>query len=193
MKTATPGDVPYTKMILKTYRHAPAHLFVDGLEYFFTGSVYLRKPLLKAARAKEIFLENLLRFCEKYGWILREWVVLDNHYHFLTKIHRSKEITKVINSLHKTSAFHIQKELIIRVKPFWYQYWDRCIRNEYEYFRTANYILYNPIKHGIVKDLEDYAFSSYKFHFGEDCQKLLDDFTACEPTTVTAIDGVDEF
>ena len=73
----------------------------------------------------------------------------------------------MINSLHKTSAYHIMRSGGFRVQPFWYQYWDRCIRDEEDYRRTMMYIVYNPVKHGYSKTPEAYRYSSY-YHRDED-------------------------
>jgi len=148
-------------MTLKTYKHTPAHLYVDNQVYFFTGAIYHKKKLLVTDKSKEIFLKYLVHFNKKYGWKLLEWVVLDNHYHFLAEVVNSNDMPVMINSLHKTSAFHIKKWLNIQAEPFWYQYWDRCIRNDNDYYKTAAYIFYNPLKHGYVDDLRDYQYSSF--------------------------------
>lgn len=181
------------EMSLKIYKHAPAHLFVDEHVYFFTGAVYQKKKLLVSDTAKQLFLKYLFHFIEKYGWKLLEWVVLDNHYHFLAKITCNKYMPVMINSLHKTSAFHIKKILGIEQKPFWYQYWDRCIRNEEDYYRTAMYILYNPVKHGYVEDLKDYPYSSFLDRFQDDEMQLRADFMKYRPQDIKAYDAVDGF
>lgn len=104
--------------------------------------------------AKEIFIKQLFKFHKKYKWELMDWVVLDNHYHFLSNVTNSKDMPRMINTLHKTSAYHIKQEIQVKVKPFWYQYWDRCIRDEKHFYRTAMYILYNPLKHGYLEENE---------------------------------------
>ena len=148
-------------MNLKKYKHAPAHLFLDDHYYFFTGAVYKKRQYLESLQAKDIFKNYLFRFHEKFDWMIKEWSILDNHYHFLSKVAEGNEISRMINTLHKTSAYHIKRSLKIQIEPFWYQYWDRCIRNDEDYHKTAFYILYNPIKHGLVESIEGYPYSSY--------------------------------
>jgi len=41
---------------------------------------------------------------------------------FLAKVMNSKDMPIMLNTLHKTTAFHIQRELKIEIEPFWYQY-----------------------------------------------------------------------
>jgi putative transposase len=178
---------------LKKYQHAPAHLYLDEGYYFFTGAVYQKRKLLTTPKTKEIFIEYLFRFIEKYCWELFEWVVLDNHYHFLCKIAESLKMPIVINSLHKTTAFYIKKELNIQVKPFWYQYWDRCIRNDKHYFETATYILYNPIKHEYVEDLKEYPYSSFPIRYQQERENLKANFLEYKPQYISYYDDIDDF
>src|SRR4030067_249667 len=84
-------------LTIKKYHHAPTHWFMDDCYYFFTGAVYQKKPLLATATAKELFIKYLFAFIEKYKWQLLEWVVLDNHYHFLVKVSNSLNIPRFIN------------------------------------------------------------------------------------------------
>ena len=47
----------------------------------------------------------------------------------------------------------------------WYQYREKVVYNEDEFYTYFNYIQLNPIKHGLVdnlKELKDYKFCSYK-------------------------------
>jgi len=179
--------------ILKKYTHAPAHLFIDNSYYFFTGAVYKKRRLLSTPEVIEIFISYLHQFIEKYNWELFEWVVLENHYHFLAKVIQSTDIPRFINTLHKTSAFHIKKALNINVQPFWYQYWDRYIRNEKHYFETATYLLYNPIKHLYVDNLNNYAFSSFHIRKEQEEDVLRKAFLTYKPQTIKYYDDIDDF
>lgn len=178
---------------LKKYRHAPAHLFLDEGYYFFTGAVFQKQHLLTTPITKKIFIEKLHHFTTKYGWELFEWVVLENHYHFLTQIAQSQDMPKLINALHKTTAFHIKNELGIQIKPFWYQYWDRCIRNDRHFYETTNYVLYNPIKHHYVEDLKEYPFSSFPIRYQQEKDDLKANFLKYRPQEIEYYDDIDDF
>ncbi|MBN1352220.1 transposase [candidate division KSB1 bacterium] len=180
-------------LIIKKYEHAPTHWFLNDSFYFFTGAVYQKKRYLSTSEARAIFLKYLFQFISKYHWELIEWVVLENHYHFLAKVIEAADIPRFINTLHKTSAFHIKKLLDLDVAPFWYQYWDSCIRNETHYFETATYILYNPVKHGYVENLNDYAHSSFHIRKKEEEEKLRKAFLQYKPGTITYYNDIDDF
>lgn len=180
-------------LTIKRYPHAPTHWFIDDFYYFFTGAVYQKRCLLTTPTTKEIFIKYLFQFIEKYQWELFDWVVLENHYHFLAKVNKGADIPRFINTLHKTSAFYIKKELNIEVKPFWYQYWDRCIRNEKHYYETATYILYNPVKHHYVENLNDYAFSSFHIRKAQEEERLRENFLTYKPQKITYYNDIDDF
>jgi|GEM_PF-2985805 len=50
--------------------------------------------------------------------------------------------------------------LVAKDTPVWYQYVDRVIRSEEDYYRHLNYIHQNPVKHGYVNKISGYEFSS---------------------------------
>jgi len=180
-------------LIIKNYTHAPTHWFIDDFYYFFTGAVYQKKHLLTTNETKELFIKYLFQFIEKFQWELFDWVILENHYHFLAKVKKGSDIPRFINSLHKTSAFHIKKQLNIDVKPFWYQYWDCCIRNEKQYYETATYILYNPVKHHYVGNLNDYTYSSFHIRKQQEEETLRANFLTYKPQTITCYNDIDDF
>jgi REP element-mobilizing transposase RayT len=73
-------------------------------------------------------------------------------------------LAKFIQYINRDSARIINKLDNCRGRNIWYQYWDRIIRNEKDFYIHFNYIHYNPIKHGLVgncKKLLDYKFCSY--------------------------------
>jgi len=180
-------------LTVKKYQHAPDHWFIDDHVYFITGATYMKRRLLTSPESKEEFRINLFKYVEKYEYKLLEWVVLENHYHMLVRISNSEKLPRFINTLHKTSAYHIQRLLEKKIKPFWYQYWDLCIRNEKHYFETAMYILYNPVKHNIVDDLNNYPFSSFQNWKDEENENLKKLFIAFRPQNMKHYDEIDDF
>ena len=50
--------------------------------------------------------------------------------------------------------------LVAADAPVWYQYVDRVIRDERDYYRHLNYIHRNPVKHKHVRKMGAYEFSS---------------------------------
>lgn len=51
-------------------------------------------------------------------------------------------------------------DFVCRLERVWYQYIDRVVRDEQDYFMHFNYIHQNPVKHGYVEKLTNHQFSS---------------------------------
>lgn len=142
--------------MLKRHHHTPAHLFLDDTPYFITGGIYKKRPLLAEATAKAYLLELLQTTFQQHGWDLHHWVILDNHYHVLGQSSRGEDLTPIFRAVHSRSAIVI-RQMTKCAKPVWWNYWDYCPRSEKDYLIRLNYLLYNPVKHGYVTDLRDYA------------------------------------
>ncbi len=152
--------------MLKRHNHTPAHLFLDDTTYFITGAIHQKRPLLAAPELKQQLLEQMKQYFARYNWQLHQWIILDNHYHLIGKSVNGKDLTAIMQNIHRASA-----SFVIRAtgceKPVWWNYWDYCPRDEDDYWVRTNYLLYNPVKHGYVTDLNAYPFSSFKTVFEE--------------------------
>ena len=146
--------------MLRRHPHTPAHLFVDDTAYFITGAIYGKRPLLRGDDLKHTLLEDMARSFGEYGWRLEHWVILDNHYHLLAQSRKGKDLAAIMHKLHGRTGHAIHTATNCEL-PVWWNYWDYCPRDERDYTVHLNYLLYNPIRHGYVSDLKDYAYSSF--------------------------------
>ena len=146
--------------MLRHHPNTPAHLFLDDTPYFITGAIHNRRHLLKDDALKQEMLLCMRKVFPAYHWDLQHWVILDNHYHLLANSRLGKDMPSIIGELHSRSVHCIRQATACEL-PVWWNYWDYCPRDERDYYRHLNYLLYNPIKHGYVTDLKQYAYSSF--------------------------------
>ncbi len=152
--------------MLKQQYFAPNHLFMDDTPYFITGAIYRKRHLLATDELKTRLLSLIKQSFEARGWQLDHWVILNNHYHLLGISKEGRDLTKIIQEIHSKSALWIRQKTQCEL-PVWWNYWDYCPRNEEEYLIRLNYLLTNPIKHGYVKNLNDYIHSSFQKSFNQ--------------------------
>lgn len=145
---------------MKNY-HRPLHLFLPNSQYFVSLTTYRKRRILDNPRKKEIVLESLFKAVKKYPINLIAWVILDDHLHVLIFAKDSKAIPSFIRYLTSRSSVMINKVNQSSNRNF-YQYRDRLIRDEKDFFTKLNYIHYNPVHHHYVESPEQYGFSSYK-------------------------------
>ena len=69
-----------------------------------------------------------------------DWAILDNHFHLLVKMEIGRLLPKFIASIEGKSAIELNKLEYVKGKQRWYQYWDRGIRDEADFWKHLNYI-----------------------------------------------------
>ena len=143
-------------------------------KYFITSSTLGRYAYLKTDNAKIAILQYLTKSLESFGWKLEDWVVLDNHLHFMVTAPKdSKTLPKVINNFYRFSANWLTNNNIRKIKSkYFHNYWDTCITYENSYYARLNYIWFNPVKHGYVEYPEEWKFGSYFYRYKNEMQEM---------------------
>ncbi len=141
--------------------HRPLHIYKDNSIYFITVRTIDRIKYFNSDKKKDILSDVIHTACEKFCKDLTAWTILDNHYHILVEVDEGKNIPKLVNNINANSSriLNISENCIGR--QVWHQYFDRCIRDEKDYWTRFNYTHHNCVKHGYAKSMEDYKYSSY--------------------------------
>jgi putative transposase len=89
------------------------------------------------------------------------WVVLSNHYHIRATADSLNLVSNIIQLIHgRTSRDWNLQDGLTGKRRVWYRFSDRMMRNQNQLYQTLNYIHFNPVKHGYVKDAYDWPWSS---------------------------------
>jgi putative transposase len=141
--------------------HAPGHwLFEPGI-YMVTTGTYLKTPHLNAPERLDFFLESLFARAEEFGWKLRAWAVLSNHYHFIaTSPPDPAGLRKMLGKLHMNTSKQLNEWDGTPGRKVWFQFWDSHITFERSYLARLNYVHQNPARHRVVDCAENYAWCS---------------------------------
>ena len=161
------------KEIYKTYHHVPPHLYRPRTKYFITASTYNSERIL-SDKAKDRLLSSMVKGCSDYGWVLEDWVILDNHYHIMLEApENASNLPNLIRDVHRFTALWIKRNIPSsrRLPHVFQNYWDTCITYETSYFARLNYIYHNPVKHGYVNQAEEYIHGSYRLRICEKGEK----------------------
>jgi putative transposase len=142
--------------------HHPPHIYLDDTWYMITGAIHENRRLLQPEGYKDLVRDELKELALEFEFTLAAWVVLDNHYHILTRSHEGAALSRFIGRLHGRTSFDMNGRDDTRGRQVWHNYWDTCIRAESDYWTRFNYIHNNPVKHRYVKRHEDWPFSSYQ-------------------------------
>lgn len=147
---------------------------VEGATYFFTVVTDGREPLLCTEAARSL-LRGLLTDCrERWPYKMHAIVLLPDHLHTLWTLPENdadysrrwgwikKEFTKgwlaAGNPERPVSPGRVNKRQRGVLQP---RFWEHMIRDEGDFERHADYIHYNPVKHGYVQSPCDWEWSTF--------------------------------
>ena len=131
-------------------RHRPPHVYRDDTFYFVTCSTRGKEPFFDTVIKRNILRDILKEKTERLSVRLKAWVILEDHYHLLFHVPSKDTLPSFIGQINGKSSYEINGIDRMRGRSIWYNYWDRCPRNERDFYSYFNYIHINPLKHGAV-------------------------------------------
>jgi putative transposase len=146
--------------------HAPPHPFRGSGYYLITAANFEHAPIMQSSARRTEFESRLLAAIQSIQGEVFSWVILPNHYHILVDIDTLDLVSNALRLLHVGTAYEWNKaDELTGQRKVWYKFTDRVIRDENHYFKTINYIHYNPIKHGYTSDLYTWPWSSFQMYY----------------------------
>ena len=127
--------------------------------HFITFSCYQRRPFLNTAASRDLFLETLEETRLKYEFRVAGYVIMPEHVHLLVSEPKQALLSKAIQALKLSMS--VQRE----ERPFWLpRYYDFNVGTELKRVEKLRYMHRNPVKRGLVKKPEDWAWSSFRHY-----------------------------
>jgi len=141
--------------------HAPPHWVFEPGVYMVTAGSYGKVPYLNSASRLDFFLESLFGRAREFGWKLRAWAVLPNHYHIVAASPAEPDtLRRFISKLHMQTAKQFNLWDNTPGRKVWFQFWDSHITFERSYLARLNYVHHNPVRHELVQMAENYKWCS---------------------------------
>jgi len=155
-----------------------------GHLHFITFSCYRRLPLLKTARARDTFVEELAKVRDETKFHLLGYVVMPEHVHLLISEPPQGTPSTVLQKLKRRVAHRLRKrkkraapgQALLPfakceepLRSFWQaRFYDFNVYTRGKKTEKLNYMHANPLKRGLVKDPKDWPWSSWAFYGGEE-------------------------
>jgi putative transposase len=147
---------------------------VKGGTYFFTVVTSGRQPILTHDQVRTALREGIQEVRQSLPFTIEAWVLLPDHLHTIWTLPDNDDnfasrwaVIKRIVSKHYGSP----EEAIVKIRnsrsmrgesPIWQRrFWEHCIRDELDLHRHLDYIHWNPVKHGYVKRVIDWPYSTF--------------------------------
>jgi putative transposase len=149
--------------IFKRAPNNPPHLFLPDTLYMLTASIYQNAYLIESPKRKSEWRNAFHEAAKIHKWEIIAWVVLHNHYHAIVQSPENVgTLSKFVGSYHKFTARQWNNDDKVNGRKVWWNYWDTCIRTEKGFENRLKYVFWNPVKHGLVSQPEEYEFSNYR-------------------------------
>ena len=142
--------------------HAPPHwLFSPGI-YFVTASTYHRQRFFDTPEKLDAVTHHLLDTAKQFGWTLRAWAVMRNHYHFLAESPTTpaESLREWLKEFHRTAAMKVNALSGTAGRRVWMNFRETNITLQTSYLARLRYINENPVHHRLVKLARDYRWCS---------------------------------
>ena len=159
------------------YRRA----FVAGGTWFFTVNLLQRQSSQLLVEHIELLRQVVSEVRHKYPFKIDAWVVLPEHMHcvwtlppddsdFSTRWRLIKSgFSRRIPKKENRSAVRLRNN----ERGIWQRhYWEHLIRDELDFQRHLDYIHMNPVKHGWVRQVKDWPYSTFHRYVQEGVYSL---------------------
>ena len=146
---------------------------ISGGTYFITQVTYQRETWLCGEVGRKALREAIERVREKHPFSIDAFVLLPEHFHCLWTLPPNDGDFSMRLRLIKTYVTkHYGQELVInreislsrqkrRESNLWQRrFWEHLIRDEGDFALHCDYIHYNPVRHGLCTNPQDWQFSS---------------------------------
>jgi putative transposase len=147
---------------------------VAGSTYFFTVVAYRRQPILCDDMVRTALRAAIENVRKARPFEIDAWVLLPDHLHCIWTLPESDAdfstrwmmIKRAVSlacrdNYHRadwvSASKHKHRESTIWQRRFW----EHQIRDETDFARHADYIHFNPVKHGQVSHAKDWPYSTF--------------------------------
>lgn len=164
-----------------------------GGTYFFTVVTYRRQTILCDERVRAALREGIKATQLTHPFTIDAWVSLPDHLHTIWTLPPDdadfgirwalikRFVTKQCNPELKRDEWLNPSKLKRKESTFWQRrFWEHQIRDESDFQKHIDYIHYNPVKHGLVKKVSDWPYSTFHRYatqgvYGEDWVGVADE------------------
>lgn len=124
--------------------------------YFITTVTHNRRKIFNDFNTARIVINSMRRLhdCEHVQSL--SWVVMPDHLHWLIQLTDECSLAEIIKCLKAQSAHSINRYLNNSGSVWQRSYFDRCLRKEEDVKGVSRYIVANPLRAGLVKEIGDY-------------------------------------
>jgi len=139
----------------------PLRIEYPGAVYHVTSRGDGREDIYLSDADRKLFLEVLAHVVERFGWVCHAWCLMTNHYHLMIETPKGNlsQGMRQLNGVY-TQRFNRAHRRVGHV--FQGRYKAILIEKDAHLLELCRYIVRNPVAAGMVKDVGQWSWSSYR-------------------------------
>lgn len=132
-----------------------------------TAGTYQKEHFFRENRRLDVIQRGLLNLSTEFGWHMEAWAIFSNHYHFVAHSppgeNSSASLGKMLSKLHTLTGAWINRLDKTPKRKIWHNYMETRLTYERSYFARLNYVHQNPVRHGLVHQVNQYPWCSARW------------------------------
>ncbi len=129
-----------------------------------TSGTYQKEHFFRSRKRLRFLAALLLNEAARRGWKLEAWAVFSNHYHWIGKSPEteasSESLRSLVSGIHRQSALYANHLDGTPGRKVWHNFHESSLTYDKSCFARLNYVIENPVKHGLVQSAVDYDWCS---------------------------------
>lgn len=168
----------------------PLRLELAGGLYHVTSRGDRREDIYTDDDDREKWLEILGNVCSRYNWRCHAYCLMDNHYHIIIETAEAN-LSKGMRQLNGvyTQYYNNRHKRVGHV--YQGRYKGILVERDTYLLELARYVVLNPIRAQMIKNIVEWKWSSYKAMIGElparpwlEANWILGNFSKCRNTAI---------
>ena len=136
----------------------------QGRIYFITTSCYRRRRIFSESGLALIVIDEFKRRAAEGHCQSLAYVVMPDHIHWLVKLNGETKLHQLLKIVKGHSARRINLARSTTAAVWQCGYHDHALRADEDIEAVANYLIQNPLRAGLVGDVNEYPFWDSIWH-----------------------------
>lgn len=141
-----------------------ARIIIPGAIYHVLNRGNNKEIILFDDEDFKFFLRQIRKYKEKFRVKMYHYCLMPNHHHFLCEAEITQSLAKFMHAIMLVHAQYIQRKYN-KVGHIWQGRYKSSLVEKEDYLNQCGYYIEdNPRRADLVKDLQDWPWSSYQFY-----------------------------
>ncbi|VAW70301.1 hypothetical protein MNBD_GAMMA10-2341 [hydrothermal vent metagenome] len=144
----------------------PLRIEYAGALYHVTSRGDRREDIFHGDEDRLIWLDVFSQVCSRFNWRCHAWCLMDNHYHILIETAESN-LSQGMRQLNGVYTQKTNRKYKRAGHVFQGRYKAILVQKDEYLLELSRYVVLNPVRAGMVKEVQEWPWSSYGAMTGE--------------------------